>query len=166
MTGPRSGGNYPARLGVHNLGGATVAVAHITDARIENFGGNYLDKSNQKVALTYAEFPGVQHVLNATSYRLLAARYGEPARGDYRAWVGKVVVLNVVDADNFREGTKVKSVWIADDQTWTKVYAQWSRASAPVPGVAGAPAPAAEAVTEAPKPRRRPAKKAAKKSTE
>lgn len=126
----QNGGGYPERLGVNDLGGATVAVVHIDGAAIVNFGGSYLDKSNQKVAVTFAEFPGKQFVLNRTSYDLLVNRYGDHQATAFRGWEGKLVVLKVVDTNDPRTGNAVKSLWVADDRTWSAAFSEWSKGQA------------------------------------
>lgn len=148
------GGNYPARLTVSDLGGATVAVSRVSSARVTNFGGNYLDKSNQKLVLQLDDFPGKDFVLNRTSYQLLVERYGDHSGNGYRGLEGKLVVLKVTDTEDPNTGNKVKGLWIADNDTWRRAYAEWSKSVA---------AAAEEEHEERPAARKAPARKAATK---
>lgn len=127
MSGPS---RFPARLGLKDLNGADVAVVHIVSARIVNFGQNYLDDKNKKVALTFAEFPDREYILNATSYRLLVDRYGEQRASGFRGWEGKLVVLAATETDDPNTGNRVNSLWVADQQTWNEVYADYTRGNA------------------------------------
>lgn len=124
------GGNYPARLTMADLGGATVAVSRITRARVVNFGGSYLDKSNQKVVLELDEWPGKDFVLNRTSYQLLVDRYGDHSSNGFRGLERKIVVLKVTDTEDPKTGNQVKGLWIADNDTWRRAYSEWSKSVA------------------------------------
>lgn len=123
-------GNYPARLTMADLGGATVAVSRITRARVVNFGGSYLDKSNQKVVLELDEWPGKDFVLNRTSYQLLVDRYGDHSANGFRGLEGKLVILKVTDTEDPNTGNQVKGLWIADNDTWKRAYSEWSKSLA------------------------------------
>lgn len=108
------------RLTVDELGENDAVLATISSAGIQNFSGDYLsDTGDRKVVLQFDEFGDAELVLNATSFRALADRYGNDRANNFQAWLGKPCVLVRVDT-NTPDGAKVQSVWVARPQQWTE----------------------------------------------
>ena len=83
-------------------------------------------KADHKLVLTYEEFPGKQHVLNKTSYRVLAAKL--PKCDHESAWVGQRVPIIVANTTDVRTGEPVAKVWIAPLKKYDAIMAKDTKA--------------------------------------
>ena len=114
-------GNKP-KLEPEDLGGKAAAIATIATAEWVNMApADQAEEgaADHKCVFTYEEFPGKQHVLNKTSYKVLSAKL--PKCEHESEWIGSRVPLVVANTTDVRTGEPVEKVWIASLKKWDAI---------------------------------------------
>jgi len=113
------------KLEPEDLGGKAAAIATIATADWVNMAP--ADQAEEgvedhKLVFTYEEFPGKQHVLNKTSYKVLRTKL--PACEHESEWIGARVPLVVANTTDVRTGGPVEKVWVASLKKWDGIMAK------------------------------------------
>lgn len=103
---------------VDELGDQDAMLLQISGAKIKSFSNDYLRGGDEKVVLTFVEFKDAEYILNATSFRALADRYGNDQANLFRSWINKPCVLVRSSTDNPQTGEKIEALWVAKPAEW------------------------------------------------
>jgi hypothetical protein len=80
-------------------------------------------REDNKIILTFREFPGKEYIANATSYKTLCMKLGD----DFNRWAGKVIVM--APTTNTFDGKAYEKLHVAAPERWDKVMQTVERAT-------------------------------------
>lgn len=85
-------------------------------------------RADNKIVITFKEFPGKEYICNATSYKTLVQKYGE----NYERWKGQVIVM--APTTNTFEGRAYEKLHVAPPERWDKVMQEVNKRQAKTTG--------------------------------